>query len=357
MKPLVLDKIASVTYNCKLSREVRIDSEFPCREGDVVAVRLLNEKSVYNEVELCSGRMSRLKKGDVLAGALGHRNALGGFAGKLPKKVVVGQTLNVLNLGGVIGECTSYNPSVGPPLQVEVLGQVLHFPYLGERVGVPANIGQDTQPDLTTLDVKGVPVVAVVGTCMNSGKTYACTSLIQEFTRRRLRVHAMKCTGVSLRRDILVMEDAGAAEIKIFTDLGTVTTTRSVAPGLTRSMLTSLADGRPDIIVMELGAGILSTYGVQEILADAEIRECLKAVVLAANDPVGAWGGIQRLSSDFGIKATVVTGPTTDNTAGTELIESEMGVAAFNARSSSKELAEIVLKSCGFSITETENAL
>ena len=43
MKPVVIDKIASVTGNCRLQREARLGSEFPCREGDVVAVRVLDE--------------------------------------------------------------------------------------------------------------------------------------------------------------------------------------------------------------------------------------------------------------------------------------------------------------------------
>jgi hypothetical protein len=56
----------------------------------------------------------------------------------LPEKVAVADTLHLLNLGGVIGQCTSANPDVGPPCRVEVLGQVLPFPHLGERRGTPA---------------------------------------------------------------------------------------------------------------------------------------------------------------------------------------------------------------------------
>ena len=70
-----------------------------------------------------------------------------------------------------------------------------------------------------------MPVVAVVGTCMNAGKTAAACALVQAFAHRGLRVAAGKATGVSLRRDILAMEDAGAPRTLIFTDLGVVTTT------------------------------------------------------------------------------------------------------------------------------------
>ena len=38
MKSVVVDKIASVTSNCHLPREVKLGSTFPCEEGDVIAV-------------------------------------------------------------------------------------------------------------------------------------------------------------------------------------------------------------------------------------------------------------------------------------------------------------------------------
>ena len=94
--------------------------------------------------------------------------------------LATGDLVNLLNIGGCLGICTSSNPDIGPPFDCEVLGQVLHFPYLGERIGVPANIRQGARALTDRLAVGGVPVIAVVGTCMNSGKTFACTSLIQE---------------------------------------------------------------------------------------------------------------------------------------------------------------------------------
>ncbi len=344
MKSAVLDKIASVTLNCRLPREVKLGETYPCEEGDVVAVRILTRKSTYNQLELTTGRFSLLKVGDVVAGALGHRRALMGYAGHLPEKLETGDVVHLLNVGGCLGICTSSNPDVGPPFECEVLGQVLHFPYLGERIGVPASIRQDAQPLADRLDTRGVPVVAVVGTCMNSGKTLACTSLIQELARERLEVHAAKATGVSLRRDVHAMADAGAGETMIFTDFGVVTTRRANAPALTRGMLSALAASDPEVIVLELGDGLMGDYGVDAILESEDIRGAFSAVVLAANDPVGAWGGHRQLAERFALETTVVTGPATDNVAGTDLIRERIGVAAFNARTRPTELARHVLE-------------
>ncbi len=81
-------------------------------KGGVVAVRVLNAKGTYNQLELPSGRMSQVKPGDVVAGALGHRKALFGYSGHLPERRAPA-TVNLLNLGGVLGVCDSVNPDLG----------------------------------------------------------------------------------------------------------------------------------------------------------------------------------------------------------------------------------------------------
>ena len=353
MKTVRLDKIASVTRNCQLKREVRVSAEIPCEEGVVVAVRVLGDKSTYNQLELPSGRMAQVKRGDVLAGALGHRNALFGYSGHLPRQLAPGDRVNLLNLGGVLGICDSVNPDLGPPFECEVLGAVLHFPFLGERIGVAARIGAEVGAgalDAAAPLVTGqpaVPVVALVGSCMNSGKTAAACALVRHFSHGGLTVDALKATGVSLRRDVLAMEDAGARTTALFTDLGVVATTPANAPGVTRTLITRLAAGRPDVIVAELGDGLLGAYGVAAILGDPEIRAAFTAVVLAANDPVAAWGGVRLLADEFGIRPAAVTGPATDNLAGTRILEETLHVAAANARTDGERLAQCVLDALG----------
>ena len=142
MKTVVVDKIASIAQACGLSHEVRIaTTDIPCEEGVVLVVEVLNNKSTYNTLELTSGRMAKVSRGDVIVGALGHRQALFGYSGHIPDKVEAGDILQVLNIGGVLGICDSVNPDKGKPFDARVLGCVLQFPFLGERIGVPARVG------------------------------------------------------------------------------------------------------------------------------------------------------------------------------------------------------------------------
>ena len=182
---------------------------------------------------------------------------------------------------------------------------------------------------------------------MEAGKTAAACAIVSRMRHRGLTIDVFKATGVSLRRDILAMEDAGARRALIFTDLGIVTTTRANGPALTRTMLTELAAGKPDVIVFELGDGILGAYGVDAILESADIRPALTAVLLSANDPVAAWGGVKLLRERFNIEPCGVTGPSTDNQVGVEIITSQMQVPAFNAISDGAALGDCVIEAVG----------
>src|SRR4029077_19131400 len=234
MRSVVVDKLASVTQACGLSHEVRVATEIPAEEGVVVVVEVLNNKSTYNTLELTSGRMAKVGKGDIVVGALGHRKALFGYSGHIPSSVKPGDVIQMLNIGGVLGVCDSVNPDKGKPFDCRVIGGVLDFPYLGERIGVPARVGYRRLDYDATLNTQGVPVVALAGTCMEAGKTAAAAAIISRMRHRGLVVDAFKATGVSLRPDIMAFEDAGARKSMIFTDLGVVTTSPSTGPALTR---------------------------------------------------------------------------------------------------------------------------
>jgi hypothetical protein len=108
-----------------------------------------------------------------------------------------------------------------------------------------------------------------------------------------------------------------------------------------------MSQGEPDVIVFELGDGILGAYGVEAILSSDDIRSVLTSLVLSANDPVAAWGGVKLLREKFGIEPAVVTGPATDNAVGVNIIRDQFGVPAFNAITDGPALGDRVIESLG----------
>jgi len=348
-----LDKIASCTRNASLHRDVVVGAPIPAVAGTVVAVRILDSKAVYNKIEDPHGRLVQVQEGDVVAGVLGARDALRGYAGEVPDAVAPGDVLHLLNLGGVIGRCTSVNPDVGPPCRVEVLGAVLRFPELGRRVGVPASISPGPVALRDDLPADLPPLILVAGSCMHAGKTAAACALVRAATRSGLSVAATKVTGVALRRDSLEMMDHGAVRAVTFVDTGIPSTAATAGvdvAAVAKGCIAAAAAGGADVVVVELGDGLLGRYGVDAILADAELKKQRGALVFAANDPVAAWGGVNWLA-EHGWRPVAVTGPATDNEAGSSRIVELSGVPALNARTQSAALAEAVLSALDASAT------
>ncbi|MEO1267098.1 MAG: hypothetical protein AAFX99_03305 [Myxococcota bacterium] len=351
MKRIHVNKIASSVARLQIARQPLITDTIVAREGYVIAVRALDRKTTYNALEDPHGRMTTVHPGDVIVGVLGQRRALHGHAGTVPEHIAVGDILHLLNLGGVIGLCGSSNPGVGPALRVEVLGAVLAFPVIDSRQGVPAHIGMKAlEPDWGLKPEATPPVVFISGTCMNSGKTRAACEIVRVLAREGLDVAACKLTGVALKRDVLGMVDCGANRALTFVDAGLPSTTSSTAPAAARAIFAALSQpdsGRshatPDVIVAELGDGLLGEYGVLPILKDELIGQVAAVHVCCASDPVGAFGAVQIFEGELGRRPDLFSGPATDNAVGSGYIRGQLDIPAYNALMEPESLGRAVL--------------
>lgn len=338
MKMFVLevDKIGSAVTPLGLTKTVAVVKEANApKAGDVVVVRALSESVTYGNLELPSGRLAKINRGDVLLGVLGKRRALKGFVGDVPERLAAGDKLNLLNMGGVMGECKGHHSSLSDAIQLEFIGAAC------SADGKTLNITDKSLPLSNELRTTA-PLVIVAGTCMNSGKTVAATELVKQAHHAGLRVAGAKLSGVACLRDTLNMQDHGAFATASFLDCGLPSTVdvADLAP-MAKGVLNHLGADEPDLIVVELGDGILGGYSVDSILQDAEIRNATAAFVFCASDYVGAWGGIELLKKQ-GIAVDVVAGSVTDSQMGEDYIAREFGVPAGNARRNGARLFEIV---------------
>src|SRR5713226_9785312 len=331
-----VDKIGSTTSPLHLARTVAVvPSNGSPTAGDVVAVRALTDSATYNMLELPTGRLAKINPGDLLIGVLGRRRALKGFVGDVPETVSAGDQLHLLNMGGVIGFCTGHHSSLSDAIKLEVVGPVC------DEDGRVQNIADVALPPLQTLG-ETAPLVMIAGTCMNSGKTYAATELIKQATRVGLRVAAAKLSGIACLRDTLNMADHGAIATASFLDCGLPSTVDlgDLSP-VAKAIIAQLNESAPDLIVIELGDGILGGYSVESVFEDEEFREATAALLFCASDYVGAWGGIE-LFRRRGIEVDLIAGSVTDSKMGEDYIQNEFGVPAANARRNGAKLFEIV---------------
>ncbi len=336
IKVVEADKIGSATSPLDLSKTVGVVSSTKSPQpGDIVVVRALTDSATYNMLELPTGRLAKINPGDLLVGVLGRRRALKGFVGDMPAAVNAGDELHLLNMGGVIGRCTGHHSSLGDAIKLEVLG-------LGcDENGIVLNISDAALPTQSTLG-ESAPIVMIAGTSMNSGKTYAATEIIKQATRAGLRVAGAKLSGIACLRDTLNMTDHGAIATASFLDCGLPSTADlgDLAP-TAKAIITRLNEVSPDLIVIEMGDGILGGYSVDTIFDDVDLREATAAWVFCASDYVGAWGGIELMRRK-GIAIDVVAGSVTDSQMGQDYIEKEFGVPAANARRDGNLLFQLV---------------
>ncbi len=349
-----VDKIGSATSPLNLARNLMVTgATHSPRAGDVVVVRVLTDNATYNMLELPTGRLAKVNPGDVLVGVLGRRRALKGFVGDVPETVAAGDELHLLNLGGVIGSCSGHHSSLNDAIKVEVIGLATNG---GGGIGNISDVALPLRDNLGPT----APLVVIAGACMNSGKTYAATEIIQQGTRNGLRVAAAKLSGIACLRDTLNMADHGAIATASFLDCGLPSTVGAgdLSP-VAKAIVARLNESAPDLIVIELGDGILGGYSVESIFEDAELRAAMTALVFCASDYVGAWGGIE-LFRRRGIEVDLVAGSVTDSKMGEDYIEREFKVPAGNVRRNGAKLFEIVqrkVSSSEFRVSSSDDDL
>lgn len=335
------DHVASSTAPCGLGHEVRVSPYVVAEEGYCLAVRALDQKEVYNQVEGADGVFRTIEKGQVLVGALGERQALKGYSGRIPRHVAPGDVIHVQNMGGILGRVATAHPDLGPALRVEVLGAVL--------TGEPPRHAriQDAAIEPAEALAHSAPLVMVSGTAMNTGKTYAAAALVGGLTRRGMRVAAAKLTGAALQRDVRAMVAGGAVASASFTEAGAVATTgRDMVP-IAKGLIAHLNAADPDVLVLELGDGVIGPYGVDQILEDMELQRHTAVHVVAAADLAGAWACDQLFRTRYRAEIGVVVGPATDTDVGKRYVQNALGVAAVNARSEPEALAALVAEAVG----------
>jgi hypothetical protein len=338
-----VDLIASSAARCGLvAGDVDITETARAEAGYCVAVRVLENKVRYNEVEDADGTFRTLRRPQVIVGALGERQALKGYSGGVPDRLAIGDELHVLNKGGIIGRCTSAHPDLGPPLRVGVLGGV-RAPGTGDL----ACLQTGALPPMDSLTASA-PLVMVSGSSMDTGKTMAACALIEQLAAEGRRVAAAKLTGAALQRDVRRMASDGAVATATFTDAGVVASTacdmRAPAKGIITHLNEDAPDGGgpPDVIVIELGDGFIGPYGVDGLLRDPQLRHFTQAHVVTASDLAGAWAADHFFSERFDAPITAFTGPVTDNAVGRDYIEDALGRPALNALQQPEELVELV---------------
>jgi hypothetical protein len=256
------------------------------RPGDLILGRII-AISQHQRIQLPSGRPSSLYPGDLIVMPCGARYAPDQFEG-LAK--IDPDECDMLAGGGCLGQMLSRNERIKAPTRVQPLGRIT------DAGGAVINVADYAIPRAEGRAT--LPVIAGLGTAMNSGKTTATVALSHGLTRAGWRVATIKATGTGAFGDYNEYVDTGAHMVADFTDSGMVTTyleplTR-IKSGIADLLWYAEVSGA-DVVVMEVADGLFQreTAG---LVADAAFRQGLAGVVFACGDALAASGGVAELA-------------------------------------------------------------
>ncbi len=300
--------------------------------GDYVVSEVMKHSAV--PVELTSGRMAEVYRGDFLVGALGRRCATLEAVGSW-EDVADDGVMHALTGAGLFGKLTSASVMLPRLLELRYRG---HVHVDGRSVGM-SDYARAGCAELTA------PVVLIAGTSMSAGKTATARVLARQMRARGLRTVGAKLTGAGRYRDILTMRDAGANQVFDFVDVGLPS---SICPedeyrARLRDLLGLIAETDPEVVIAEAGASPLESYNGGTAIDELGSR--VACLILAAADPYSVVG----IEKAFGMRADVVTGLATSTDAACQLVERLADVPAVNVldRDARPRLERIVANKLG----------
>ena len=295
---LVSAKWTFATRRVESDTIAAMDTDFAAaRAGDLILAQVASIGQ-HARVQLASGRSSNIFSGDMIVLACGARYAPDQFEGLAE---INPDGADLLAGGGCIGRMVARNERIKPATRLLPVGRLL------DRDGCPVNL--DRFALASTTQSAEIPVIFVLGTAMNSGKTTATARLALGLRLAGYKVAALKGTGTGAFGDFNEYMDTGAHWVADFTDAGMVTTYREPLERVTGGLdllLWHAAERGCTIAVMEIADGLYQRE-TSALVADPWLRGRMAGLVFACGDAVAAAGGVAELAR-HGLRPDALTG-------------------------------------------------
>lgn len=284
--------------------------------GDYVLGKIINAGGNDLRIELPSGRMRGIIKGDHLVGALGERFATLEVTGTW-KEVDDSFRMHVLTAAGLLGKLTSKSAFLPELMELQYMGHAFRN---GEKVTMRNFI-----PMVSEL-VYRTPTVFFMGTSMSAGKTTSARIVTHLFKSAGYSVVGAKLAGAGRYKDIVALKDVGADAIFDFVDVGLPSTIvpQKLYQERLGVLLSLIQEQEADIAIVEIGASPLEPYN--GAIAFEAIKDQIKCTILSASDPYAVYGLIKA----FGLIPDIVSGITSNTEAGRQLVRTLCDVEALN---------------------------
>jgi dethiobiotin synthetase len=274
--------------------------------GDLVLARV-DSVGQHKRLHTVDGSRKNLFAGDLVIVVYGDRYAPNQYEALVPRDL---RDCDLAAGGGIAGRVVARHEKMRGPTRLHPLGLVASDPD-----GPPLNLGGFGLAPPAYRGPIRVPVVAVVGTSMDAGKTTTSAHLVRGLRNHGHRVGYAKVTGTAAAGDPGLLRDAGAHLVLDFTDAGFASTYRlpsSTVEAIFDELVLHLAAAGVDSIVIEVADGLLQRE-TASLLQSRTFRSRVNGVIFTAADSLGAVGGVQWLRERklpiVGLSGRMLTSP------------------------------------------------
>jgi molybdopterin-guanine dinucleotide biosynthesis protein len=257
----------------------------PCA-GDIVLARVDRIRQ-HGRIELPSGRKVLLEEQNEIIVACGNRYATDQFEAFVPQKL---GKAHLIAAGGVVAVEVARARKMKPATEITLLGLV------GDASGVPLNTLSYALP-AHEINKPRCPVVAVLGTSMNSGKTTTARFLACGLKAAGFRVGYAKITGTGAGHDYWSLLDSGVSAVVDFTDAGLVSTYKmpvNIIETISMNLIGYLVAEGCNRIVVEVADGLLQSE-TAALIRSSVFQDLTDRVLFASSDPLSAIEGVKIL--------------------------------------------------------------
>jgi len=274
--------------------------------GDLVLARV-DSVGQHKRLHTVDGGRKNLFPGDLVIVAYGNRYAPNQYEALVPRELC---DCDLAAGGGIAGRVVARHDKMRGPTRLHPFGLLASDPD-----GPPLNLGGFSLEPPVTRGRISVPVIAVVGTSMDAGKTTTSAHLVRGLRNHGDRVGYAKVTGTAAAGDPSLLRDAGAQFVLDFTDTGFASTYRlpgSTVEAIFEELVLHLAARGADSIVVEVADGLLQRE-TEALLESRTFRSRVNGVIFTAADSLGAVGGVQWLKERklpvVGLSGRLMTSP------------------------------------------------
>lgn len=278
------------------------------RSGDVVIANVA-DLGKHTRLQSPVSRRQLMFVGQEIMVAYGHRYAPDQFLAHVPDNLGPCQ---LVAGGGVASEVIEQHASIDKATQLEPVGLLMRQGKVVNLLDFAPLSIENESPQAAQIDAPRPPVIAVLGTSMNSGKSTTLGCLVNGLVNSGMQVAAGKATGTGAGNDPNLFTDAGAFSVCDFTDFGFPTTYRldyETVRDLLVAMIREQSATGAGTVVIEIADGLFQGE-TSRLLRDPIFTAQVDRVLFSAQDALGAQAG-ERILLDAGLDLAAVSGVVT----------------------------------------------